>query len=149
MIIGTLAALVAVEVRMHGAQVKGAKWWTVRLPWALNLGWISVAVLLNTSQWLVTVVKWDGGPLSPLAWSMVLVGVAFVLAAVMGWVRRNVGFVLAAAWGLAGIAAEKRLDAPMLSMAAGVACGALIVIAIARVIASRVKVDTSTYLPSP
>ncbi len=145
----TLGALVSVEIQLGNAARHGRELWLIRLPFALNLGWISVATILNSAHFFSNSWGWNGEPLNPLAWSLVMTAVATALGVVMAVFRRNLAFAAAVAWGLAGIAAAKRLDAPSLSALAAVGAVLLVGLIIAEGIAmrrGRMSVDVGTPL---
>ena len=96
--------LFVMDRRIRASDPRGWDFWLVRFPYALNLGWICVAFVLNTAQFLHVKVGYDGAPLSPLAFAHVLVGVAAVLGVVLAVRRENPVAGLAVAWGLVGVA---------------------------------------------
>lgn len=104
-IVAMVASLCAMETRLGVAnrRVEGRDYWLVRLPFALNLGWVSVATLLSAALNLRDA-GWSGWPLRPVQWSLVLLAVAGALALVMVWRRASVGFALAVGWGCVGLA---------------------------------------------
>jgi hypothetical protein len=74
----------------------------VKLPFTIYFAWISVATIANISAYLVSV-GWDGGLLSPVWWTLVLMGVATILA---GWITRKFNepvFAFVVIWALFGI----------------------------------------------
>ncbi len=119
-----LGSLITIEVLLGNAARHGRELWLVRAPFSLMLGWISVATILNSAQFFSNSLGWGGAPATPLFWSLAMTSVAIVLGLVMAAVRRNLFYAAAVAWGLAGIAAEKRADAP--SLAALAAVGAVL-----------------------
>ncbi|CAN5362538.1 hypothetical protein BH09MYX1_BH09MYX1_22460 [soil metagenome] len=113
-----LVTLVAIEIRRGDSSRRGPELLLVRVPYSLNLGWIAVATILETSQVLDRVYHWNGGPLSPESWGVVMVAVATALAAMMITLRPNLGFGVAVAWGLAGVFHYEQTHARMISGAA-------------------------------
>lgn len=113
-----VATLVAIEVRRRDSARVGRELLLVRVPYSVNLGWISVAAILETSQVLDQQLRWDGGPLTPESWGVVMVGLATGLAVMMITLRPNMGFGVAVAWGLLGIFDYERMAAKMISGAA-------------------------------
>lgn len=130
-----LGSLIAIEVLLRDSARVGKALWLVRVPFGVMLGWVSAATILNTAQWLHTVVEWNGAPLTPLSWSLVLVAVALALGMVMGLARRNLSFVAVMSWALLGIATY--VQPQSLVIAAAVAAGTLAVLFIGEFIAMR------------
>ena len=110
-----LASLIVVELRSVGAV--GTEHWLVRAPFGLNLGWISVATVLNIAQTLNTF-GWNGAPASPLIWSMLVVVVAGVIGVALVVRDRQRWAGAAIAWGLAAVAADKWADVQALGVCA-------------------------------
>ncbi|MGV3623659.1 MAG: hypothetical protein ACO1OB_22760 [Archangium sp.] len=130
-----LGSLIAIEVLLGDAARSGKALWLVRVPFGVMLGWVSAAAILNTAQWLHTVVQWSGAPLTPLSWSLILVAVALALGMVMGLARRNLSFVAVMSWALLGIATY--VQPQPLVIAAAVGAGTLAVLFVGELIAMR------------
>lgn len=113
--LGILASLIAIEVRSLGGT--GPVRWLVRAPFGLNLGWICVATVLNVAQTLHHF-GWNGAPLSPLFWSMLVVIVAGVIGIAVVWRNDQRWTGAAVAWGLLGVASEQRDDVDALALCA-------------------------------
>jgi hypothetical protein len=82
----------------------------VKIPFTLYFAWISVATIANISTYLVSV-GWDGGWLSPVLWTLTLMGVATILAA---WIVRRFNepvFAFVVMWALFGIFWKQKEDA--------------------------------------
>ncbi|MBL0741651.1 TspO/MBR family protein [Chryseolinea lacunae] len=74
----------------------------VFLPFTLYFGWICVATIANVSALLVSV-RWEGGFLSPEAWTVVMMCVAATLSAFVALRFRATAFVVVVLWALLGI----------------------------------------------
>lgn len=133
-ILAILATQIAIEVRRGDSARVGPELVLVRIPYSLNLGWVSVATILQTTQVLDRVVQWDGGPLAPASWGVVMVAVATMLAGAMIALRPNFAFGVAVAWGLAGIFDYERVRAPMISGAALLGVIAVTIFCIAEIV---------------
>lgn len=141
--LAVLATLIAIETRRGDASRGGRELLLVRVPYALNLGWISVATILETSQVLEHVARWDGGPLTPESWGVVMVALATGLAVTMITRGPNMGFGVAVAWGLAGVFDYERAAAKMISGAALLGLIAIAVLLVVEIVmlARRGRVD--------
>ena len=128
--LGILASLVAIEVRSLGGT--GATRWLVRAPYGLNLGWICVATCLNVAQTLHHF-GYNGAPLSPLFWSMAVVIVAGIIGIAVVWRDDQRWTGAAVAWGLLGVASEKRGEVDTLALCALVVAVVVLVSMIASV----------------
>lgn len=66
------------------------------------LGWLSVATILTISGFL-SLVGWDGFSISAETWTVVLIGIASVLAILLLLTRHNVALLLVVMWAIFGI----------------------------------------------
>jgi hypothetical protein len=127
--IALLAVLGAIEISMRDDARSKRDYWLVRFTYSLNFGWISVATILNTTQWLAVEIGYDAQPLGPVGWSVLLIGAACAIGVAMIVLRNNIPFALATAWGLFAIAAY-RWEVEALSVPALAGAIALIAISV-------------------
>lgn len=78
----------------------------INMPVSIYLGWISIATIANAAV-LLTKIGYDGYPLTPVIWTVVLIGAAFILAVFLLFSRKDIYFSLVAAWAFAGIALKR------------------------------------------
>jgi len=74
----------------------------VQLPFSVYLGWITVACIADVAATLVSY-NWDGFGISPTAWAVVVVAVAFLITITMLVIRRDIAYALVIIWALVGI----------------------------------------------
>lgn len=98
--LGLLASLILIYQRLQADQT--APFWSVRLPFSVYLGWISVATIANITIWLVSL-GWKGGALGEPFWAVLMLIIAVGLGAWMLHTRRDWAFALVIAWALYGI----------------------------------------------
>lgn len=101
-----LVNLIVIELRMKNDGQRGSDFWLVRAPYSLNLGWISVATILNTAQFLYASVGWDGAQLGWRFWGGFVMIAALVLGVAMLVLRKNRIFPLVIAWSQLAIALD-------------------------------------------
>lgn len=82
--------------------VSAGEKWTVRLPFSIYLGWITVATVANISD-LLYYLKWEGFGIAPEIWMGIILAVVLAIAAAMTFTRRDVGYAAVILWALAGI----------------------------------------------
>lgn len=73
-------------------------WW----PICIYAGWISVATIANIAAWL-TKIGWTGAPLTPFAWTIVMIAVATFLNVLLIYYRNMREFALVGVWALVAI----------------------------------------------
>ena len=123
LMLGLLISLLAIYLRLDigRRRVSSAESRWVHLPFSIYLGWISVATVANVSTVLYTS-GWNGGPLSPELWTVIMVIVAALLGMAMIALRNDVGFPLVIVWALVGIAvARSAIPAIAVASVAGAA----------------------------
>ena len=102
-----LASLIVTYLRLEigRAPVSTAETWTVRVPFSVYLGWITVATAANVTS-LLSFLNWDGFGLAPEIWMGILLTAVLVIAALMNFTRRDTAYALVILWALAGIAVK-------------------------------------------
>jgi len=118
LMLGLLISLIVIYVRLDVGRrsVSSAEWRAVHLPFGIYLGWVSVATVANVSTVLYTI-GWNGAPLSPELWTVIMVVVAALLGLAMIMLRNDVGYPLVIVWALVGIAVA-RSAIPLIATAA-------------------------------
>ncbi|WP_019948415.1 hypothetical protein [Hymenobacter aerophilus] len=127
--VGILAALALAYGRLRRqARLEPATvpWW-VNLPFGLYLGWISVALVVNTSVALGQL--WQPGPAKGVEWGIILMGIVAGLALNITGRFRELAYPTAVTWGLVGIWVARN-GAPDTQFLAGAALLAAAVVAV-------------------
>jgi hypothetical protein len=102
-----LATLIAVYLRLGIGQTKvtSGETWTVRIPFSIYLGWITVATIANVTD-VLDFIGWNRFGISQAAWMVIILGAVVAIAALMNFMRRDVAYAAVLLWALAGIAAK-------------------------------------------
>ncbi len=101
-----LISLILIYVRLgigKSNRVSSGETWAVRVPFSVYLGWITVATIANVSD-VLYYINWNGWGIGPLAWAVIMLVVAVVIAALMAFTRRDVAYLLVLVWAFTGIA---------------------------------------------
>ena len=103
-----LVSLLVIYLRLNigREQVSRAEKWLVDVPFSIYLGWITVATVANVTDVLYDL-GWNGAPLSPQVWAVIMLAVATVLAVAMSLTRRDIAYVLVIVWAFVGIAVKQ------------------------------------------
>ncbi|MFH7242164.1 MAG: tryptophan-rich sensory protein [Spirulina sp.] len=110
-----LGSLIDIYITLGIGQVRTSRQrrWMAHIPFSLYLGWIAVATIVNIAATLYAA-GWGG---NPMVWTVVMMGVAILLGAVVLWQRRDITFALVFIWALGAIA-QRHSDQPALWMTA-------------------------------
>ena len=76
--------------------------WFIHLPISVYLGWISVATIVNVAIGLYSL-KWYGWGIAPSIWTVVMMTIASIIAAVISIQRHDTAYVLVIVWALVAI----------------------------------------------
>lgn len=100
-----LLTLIVTYLRLgvNRVKVSRAEKLAVHLPFSIYLGWITVATVANLTS-LLDYLKWDGFGISAVAWMWIMLAAVLVIAALVNFTRRDVGYALVILWAVAGIA---------------------------------------------
>jgi hypothetical protein len=135
--IGILLTLIAIYLRLDigRAPVTNREKWLVNIPFSVYLGWITVATIANATQ-VLFYLGWNGGPLSPELWTVIMLAVATLVAGLVAWTRRDAAYLLVLVWAFVGIAL-KHSTTPTVSIAAWAAAAVVGLMAIYSLVASN------------
>ena len=98
-----------------------------RLPFSVYLGWICVATIANATTVLVNL-EWGGFGLSESIWAVVMISIAFALAAMFLLRHNDMGIGLVVAWAFFGIY-SKQIDGATPIVAQVAALGVMLLLA--------------------
>ena len=126
----TLVAMVALLLLLIGiylllgtgrTRVRGVETWLVRVPFSIYLGWITVATIANVTS-LLDHLGWNGWGISPVAWAVIMLVVAIIVASLVSITRGDIAYVAVIVWAFAGIAV-KHSDTQAVAITAWVTAG--------------------------
>lgn len=87
--------------------------WNVRVPISVFFAWITVATILNVSQWLVSI-GFEGFGVAPELWSALLILLAAGIGFRISTTYRDVAFALVLIWAFWGIVVARPTAVPVL-----------------------------------
>jgi hypothetical protein len=111
---------------------KYSRWLLV--PASIFLGWICVATIANASVWLIAI-GWDGASISAGSWTMLLLGIAFLLAVYISLRFNNFIYPAVIAWAAFAIwiaLQNKTFEVAQVALYTAIAAIVLTLIAIVR-----------------
>lgn len=113
-----LGSLLLIYMRLDigREKVARAEQWLVHVPFSVYLGWITVATIANATDVLYAL-GWNGQPLNPEIWAMVMLIVAMSLTLYILMQRRDIAYGLVIVWALVGIFV-KQTETPVVALTA-------------------------------
>ncbi|MDY8048017.1 tryptophan-rich sensory protein [Paenibacillus polymyxa] len=100
-----LLSLSVVYVRTRTPQPTLGEMWFVKLPFSLNLGWVSVATIINIAVALEKN-EWSGWGLSDTTWAIIFLLIGTALAIMVSFPYRDSIYPLVFVWAYVAIAVE-------------------------------------------
>lgn len=79
--------------------------WSVRVPFSIYLGWITVATVANVTD-VLYYVNWNAFNLAPELWMGIMLAAVLVITALVIFTRRDAAYTLVILWALAGISVK-------------------------------------------
>jgi hypothetical protein len=127
--IALLVTLIAIHLRLwaHRDELRGTRYWTMRAPWSVYLGWITVATIANIAQ-AGSALGFTGFGVDPALIGAAVLIVGLVIASTFVIRFRDVAYGLVIVWAYAGVAIKEQDTLPV-ALVAGL--GALVVAALA------------------
>lgn len=119
--------------RVGGERPTRAQQWLLRVPFSLYLAWITVATIVNVTQWL-NWIQWGRFGLSDLTWGLTMLVIATVIESAMAWRFRDIAYVSVIVWAFIGIAVRQAETLPM-----AVTAGVMAVVVVAALVAGMIQ----------
>ncbi len=116
-IVGLLIAVGGAYETLRAGPSRGGVRFAAQVPFGIYFGWLSVATIANVAV-AGTALGWDGAPLTPEAWTGVLVVIATGLGIRMLQARGEWAFALVLIWAFVGIAVAVGLPSGVAFVAA-------------------------------
>ena len=121
-----LGSLILAYQQLERAPLTGWAHWAQRVPVAAYLGWIAVATIANTGNFLVSI-GWAGAPLEPSVWAALLALVAGGIGAALSRTLGGAAVCASLAWGLLGVVNRPSSDAALIGLYVGLCAIAVFV----------------------
>ena len=135
--VALLLTLITIHLRLvpYGSTLRGKRYWTMRAPWSVYLGWITVATIANVAQALASLGV-TSGPLPAELVGAAVLGVGLAIAVVFVRRFRDAAYGLVIVWAYAGVVV-KEADVPIVALVAGAGAVLVGLLAIAAFLGGR------------
>lgn len=97
-----LVSLILINVRLFDTKMNTLETWTVRVPFSIYFGWITVATIANVTVFLVSI-NWNGFGLSDEFWTIGAIIAGVVISMTTAWRLKNIVYSLVIIWAYFGI----------------------------------------------
>ncbi len=133
--LGLLGTLIAIHLRLwaYRGALRGTTYWTVRAPWSVYLGWITVATIANIAQ-AGAALGFTGFGIEPALIGAAVLRVGVAIAATFVRRVRDVAYGLVIVWAYVGVLVKEH-DTAVVAAAAGLGAAvvaALVIVAFAQ-----------------
>jgi hypothetical protein len=105
-------------------------------PFVVYLGWISVATIANFTALFVGI-GWQGEPLSPTTWSILLISIALVLGIILVGIKKEPAYGFVFAWAFFGIHSGQLKDSTVVGYTAAIASSFILALTLTILIKSK------------
>lgn len=124
LLFGLIRIIIRTDMEMYDAPLHEIVfvWW----PFSLYSGWITVALIANTSAYL-TKIGWQDVWISEVGWTFIMILAAGAINLAVTWSRNMREFALAGVWGLTGIAVANWGEVPVIAYTALVVAAILFI----------------------
>ncbi|MBD1999362.1 tryptophan-rich sensory protein [Leptolyngbya sp. FACHB-541] len=124
--LGILLSLIAAYLQLGIGHIRASRSqrWQAFAPFSIYLGWISVATVVNVASALYSN-GWTGWGISDVSWTVIMLIVSAIIAAIVAVQRADVAFTLVFVWAYVAIAI-RQLNTPAIWITAVVGAIALI-----------------------
>ncbi len=100
------------QLRSGSQRTNREQKWLVQTPFSVYLGWISVATIVNVASALYSS-NWNGGGISPTTWTVIMLIVGAIIAAIVALQRADVALTLVFVWAYVAIAIRQFTITPI------------------------------------
>jgi benzodiazapine receptor len=138
--------LIYLRLEIGRSEVSSGEKWSVRVPFSIYLGWITVATIANMTS-LLDFLNWNGWGISDQIWAVIMLLIGAGIATAVYVTRKDFAYMLVILWAYAGIAAKHK-DTALVADSAwigfGIVAGVLMVGSILNFTLKRTKISQVT-----
>jgi translocator protein len=134
--VGVLFSLLSIYEKLNNEMVpisRGMRFF-VQIPFSIYLGWVTMAVIADISQYL-DAVGWNGFGISAKLWTVVLIVMTIIIAELTAFNRQDLVYLAVIIWSFIGIAVKQYGISPVFESA----CVAAVFVFIMAVITIVIK----------
>lgn len=102
LIITLLALLARVNKQTHNKRLSWQDWASIKLPFSVYFGWVTVATIANITVWLVSM-GWNGAGIGPEPWTVTVLIVGALVGIHNAWRLKDWAYLAVFVWAYFGI----------------------------------------------
>lgn len=99
---GILATLIYISGKQAAVKLSTPDWLTIRLPFSVYFGWITVATIANVAVFL-TAINWNGWGIDDAIWTVIILVVGAVIGLLTSLLRKDWAYLAVLVWAYIGI----------------------------------------------
>lgn len=97
-----LLCLMMASIILSKIKLSSSEWWTIKLPFSVYFGWITVAAIANVTTLLVSL-GWQGFGLSNQIWMIMILIIGLIIGSVTLLKQKDIPYGLVIIWAYGGI----------------------------------------------
>lgn len=101
-IVAFLAMLAKVNLKTRHAKLSMPDRATIKLPFAVYFGWLTVATIANVCVWLVSI-NWSAWGIRPGVWMVIILGIGAVIGIITALRLKSAAYLAVFVWAYGGI----------------------------------------------
>ncbi len=103
LMVGLLWTLAKINLQIKDtSEFSFIDWLTIKLPFSIYFGWITIATIANISVWLVSI-NWNGWGVAPQTWTVIILIVGILIGVITAWRLKSWPFIAVFVWAYYGI----------------------------------------------
>ncbi|WCM41826.1 tryptophan-rich sensory protein [Flavobacterium sp. CBA20B-1] len=112
----------------------------ITCPFAIYVGWVSVALIANTAVWL-TKIEWKPIFFTEVGWTILMLIIAGIIGVYISWKYNAIAFGVAVAWGVAAVAVSNFNENFNIVITAVIVCIAILSVCLYRLMHKIIPAD--------
>lgn len=110
LMLGILGTLIHISSKQAKVKLSGIDWLTIRVPFSIYFGWITVATIANVAIFLTTI-GWDGWGIDDTTWTVIILIIGAAIGVVTSLLRKDWAYLAVLVWAYIGILVRHTTEA--------------------------------------
>lgn len=97
-----LMCLMTASIALNKIKLSSIEWWTIKLPFSVYFGWITVATIANVTTLLVSL-DWSGFGISNQVWMIMILIIGALIGIITIYRQKDIPYGMVIIWAYGGI----------------------------------------------